>query len=124
MKVFSFVKKVFVLGLTVLSSSITDALNCVSMNNQKCKVRPRIVDIISNSPVLYPFNIKVNKCSGNCSSIIDPYAKTFVSDTVKDLNVRVFNLMSRNNETRHIEWHKTCKCIYRLDKIICNSKQR
>ena len=35
MKAFSFVKKVFVLGLTVLSSSVTGALNCVSMNNQK-----------------------------------------------------------------------------------------
>ena len=52
MKVFSFVKKVYVLGLRVLSSSITDALNCVSINNQKCKVRPKIVDINSNSPVL------------------------------------------------------------------------
>ena len=30
MKIFSFVKKVFVLGLTVLSSSITGALNCFS----------------------------------------------------------------------------------------------
>ena len=29
-----------------------------------------------------------------------------VPDTVKDLNVRVFNFMSRNNETRHIKWHK------------------
>ena len=35
MKMFSFVKKVFVLGLTVLSSSIKGALNCVSMNNQE-----------------------------------------------------------------------------------------
>ena len=32
--------------------------------------------------------------------------------------------MSRTNETRHIEWHKSCKCICRLDGIICNSKQR
>ena len=52
MKVFSFVKKVFFLGLTALSNSITGALNFVSMNNQKCKVRPKIVDINSNSPVL------------------------------------------------------------------------
>ena len=37
MGTFRFVKKVFVLGLTVLSSSITGALNCVSMNNQACK---------------------------------------------------------------------------------------
>ena len=32
--------------------------------------------------------------------------------------------MSRTNETRHIKWHETCKCVCRLDKIICNSKQR
>ena len=68
--------------------------------------------------MFYPFNIKVNKCSGNCNSINDPYAKFCVPDTVIDLNVRVFNLMSRNNETRHIKWHETCKCICRLDKII------
>ena len=124
MKVFSFVKKVLVLGLTVLSSSITDALNCVSMNNQECKVRSKIVDINSNNPMFYPFSIKVYNCSGNCNNINDPYAKVCVPDIVKDLNGRVFNLMSRTNETRHIEWHKTCKCICRLDKIICNSKQR
>ena len=55
----------FVLGLTVLSSSITGALNCVSMNNQECKVRPKIGDINSNNPMFYPFSIKVNKCTGN-----------------------------------------------------------
>ena len=74
--------------------------------------------------MFYPFSSKVNKCSGNCNNINDPYAKICVSDTVKDLNVRVFHLMSRTNETRHIEWHETCKCICRLDNIICNSKQR
>ena len=52
MKIFSFVKKVFVFGLTVLSSSITGTLNCVSINNQKCKVRPEIVDVSSNNPYI------------------------------------------------------------------------
>ena len=124
MKIFSFVKKVFVLGLTVLSSSITGALNFVSMNKKECKVRPKTVDINSNNPMFYPFSIKVKKCCGNCNNINDPYAKICVPHTVKDLNVRVFNLMSRTNETRHMKWHETCKCICRLDKIICNSKQR
>ena len=48
---FTFVKKVFFIGLTVLSSSITGALNCVSTNNQECKLRPEIVDVSTN-PVL------------------------------------------------------------------------
>ena len=112
MKIFSFVKKVFVLGLTVLSSSITGVLNCVSMNNQKSKVRAKIVHITSNTPMFYPFSIKVNKCSGNCNNINDPYAKICVPDTVKDLNVKVFKLMSRTNETRDIKWHETCNaCV-------------
>ena len=34
---------------------------------------------------------------------------------VKNINVGVFNLVSRTNETRHIEWHETCKCKSRLD---------
>ena len=72
------------------------------MNNQECKVRPKIADINSNNPMFYPFSIKVNKCSGNCNNINDPYAKVCALDTVKDLNVRVFNLISRTNETRHV----------------------
>ena len=42
----------------------------------------------------------------------------------KNLNVKVFNLMLLANETRCIKWHETCKCICRLDKIICNNNQR
>ena len=32
--------------------------------------------------------------------------------------------MTLTNETRHIKWREICKCICRLDKIICNSKQQ
>ena len=52
------------------------------------------------------------------------HMQEFVPDVIKDLNVKVFNLMSRANETRQIKWHESCKSICRLDKIICNNKQR
>ena len=122
MKIFSFVKKIFDLGLTILSN-ITNALNYVLMKNQECKVRLEIINIDGNNPIFYPFSIKINKCSGNCNNINDPYARICVLDTVKNLNVKVFNLMSRNNETKSIKWHGTCKCICRLNKIICNNKK-
>ena len=99
-------------------------MSCISLKNQECKVRPKIADINSNNPIFYRFSIKINKCSGSCNNMNNPYPKICVSGTVKDLNVRVCNLMSRTNETRHIKWHETCKCICRLDKIICNIKQR
>ena len=122
MKIFNYVKNFFVLGLTVLPS-ITNALECVSMKNQECNVRLEIVDVSSHSPIFYPFSVKINRCSGNCNNINDPYARICVPDTVKNLNVKIFNLMSRTNETSSIKWHKTCKCIFRWNEIICNNKQ-
>ena len=94
------------------------------MKNQECKVRPEIINVNSNESVFYPFSIKSNKCSGSCNNINDPYAKICVPDIIKDLNVKVFNSMSRTNETRHIKWHETCKFKCRLDVSVCNNKQR
>ena len=98
-------------------------LSCISINNQECKIRPEIININSYEPAFYPFSIKTSKCSGNCNNINDPYAKMCVPDAVKNLNVKVFNLMSGSNETRHIKWHETCKCKCRLDASVCNNKQ-
>ena len=94
------------------------------MKNQECRERPEIINVNSNEPVFYPFSIKTNKFGGSCNSINDPYAKKCVPDVIKDLNINVFNLMSRTNETSHIKWHETCKCECRLDASVCNNKQR
>ena len=74
--------------------------------------------------MFYPDSITISKCKGSCNTINDPYAKSCVPDTIKNINVKAFNLMSRTNETRHIKWHKTCKCRCRLDASVCNNKQR
>ena len=62
------------------------------MKNQKCKVRPEIININSNNPIFYPFSVKVNRCNGNCNNINGRYARICVSDVVKNLNVKVFNI--------------------------------
>ena len=122
---FVFVKKIFYIGSLFLSCLVsTTSLNCISMKNQECKVRSEIINVNSNGPIFYPFSIKTSKCSGSCNNINDPYAKICVPDVIKDLNVKVFNLMSRTNETRHIKWHETCKCKSRLDASVCDNKQR
>ena len=60
----------------------------------------------------------------SCNNINDLYATMCVPDVVKNLNVKVFNLMSGTNEARHIQWHETCKCKFRLDTSVRNNKQR
>ena len=71
------------------------------MNDQKCEARPKKMDVNNNQPVFYPHSIKINKCSGSCSSINDPYVKLCVPDIVKNINVKVLNLMQRVDETRY-----------------------
>ena len=85
------------------------------MNNQEYQVRPQIVNFNRNEPVFFPFSIKISKCSGSVNNINNPYAKLCVPGVVKNLDVKVFNLMSRTNETRHIQLYETCKCKSRLD---------
>ena len=122
---FVFIKKIFCIGSLFLSILVsTTPLSCISIKNQECKGRPEIADINSNNPIFYPFSIKINTWSGNCNNINNPYAKICVPYVIKDLNVKVLNLMSKANETRFIKWRETCKWIWRLDKIICDSKQR
>ena len=93
----------FVVTMSFLSCNALNAipLKHVSMNNEVCRIRPEIININSNQPTFCPYSIKVHKCSGSCNN----------------------NLMSRTNETRHIEWHETCKCKCRLDVSVCNNKQ-
>ena len=87
------------------------------------KVRPEIINLNCNEPVFYPFSIKTSECGGSFNNINDPYAKICVPDAVKALDVKVFNLMSRPNETRHTKWHESCRCKCTLDAGVFNNKQ-
>ena len=94
------------------------------MNNQECKIRPEIVNLNSDEPVFYSYSVKISKCSGSCNNTNNPYAKKCVPDAVEDVDTKVFNLVSRTNEARHIKLHKNCKCRCRFDTSVCNNKQR
>ena len=74
--------------------------------------------------LFFPFSIETSKCSGSCNNINYPYAKICVPDVVKNLNVKVYNLMSRANEARYIEWHETCNCECKFGANVCDNKQR
>ena len=120
-----FVRHIFISALLYFSNPPSiNPLEFILMKNQECKARPKFVNINSNNPIFYPFIIKINRCRGICNDINNPYAKICVPDTVKNLNNKVFNLITLTNETSHIKWEETGKCICRLNGIICNNKQR
>ena len=61
----------FFTAMTFFSCNVLNVnpLECVSMNNQECKIRPEIINPNTNEPLFYPYNIKINKCKGSCNTI-------------------------------------------------------
>ena len=109
-----FIKKVFFRAITYVLQCITicynvlnvNSLECVSMYNQECKIRTEIINLNTNDSLFHLFSIEKNRRKGSCNTFNDPCAKIYVPDQIKNTNVKVFNLMSRPNETRHIKWYK------------------
>ena len=78
-------KNVFFTAIAFFSFNIlnVNSLECVSMNNQKCKIRSEITSVNTDEPVFYPCSITINKCKGSCNTLNDPYAKLCVPGTIK-----------------------------------------
>ena len=73
---FRFIKKLFVVTIEFigLNLNLLNAfpLQCVSMSDQECNVRPATLNNNSNEPLFYPHNIVVNKCSSSSDNVNDP----------------------------------------------------
>ena len=123
---FGFIKKCFFtatmfFGCNVLNLNWLNEIpmKSVSMNNQECKIRPKIININSDESLSYSCTVKISKCSGSCNNINDPYAKLCVPDVAKNINAKVF----RNWWSKTCKMDETCKCKCRLDASVCYNKQ-
>ena len=77
------------------ASNSKEPIKCISLNNQPSQGRPTLDDINCNETLFYRFTVSVNKCCGSCNAIDDPYAWVCVLNKVKNMNVKLFNLMPR-----------------------------
>ena len=96
----------WLIGLTISLFSIikTKALECVTVVNQKCMPRSKILDVNEGvaETLFCPYNVQVNKCSGSCNTLDNPIKKLCVPNVIKGLNMKVYNFLSMLNETRNV----------------------
>ena len=113
------------LAISLLSILKVNALECLSVINQECKPRPKILDVNEGigEALFYPYNVQVNKCSGICNTLDDSMARICVPNIIKNVNIKVCNFLMMLNETHNILWHESCKCVCLLNSSVCNSKQ-
>ena len=105
---FGIIKKAFISKLTFFSQNIllTNSLKCYSLDNQECKIMSEIINVNNKDPICYPHKIKMNRCVVSCNTIDDPYGKTEFANDIENIGPKVFNLLSKNNETINIEKQK------------------
>ena len=119
--------KMWLINLTISLFNIikTRALECVSVINQKCMPRPKILDVNEGlvEALFYPYNVFVNKYSGSCNTLDNPMAELCVPNIIKRINIKVYNFLMRLNETRNILCHESCKRVCKLNSSVCNNKQ-
>ena len=113
------------LAISLFSILKVNALECVSVVNQKCMPRPKILHVNEGigEALFYPYNLLVNKGNGSCNTLDNPMSKICVPKIIKNVNMKVYNFLMRLNETRNVLWHESCKCVCRLNSSVCNSKQ-
>ena len=68
-------------------------IKCVYLNDRLYQARPRLVGINFDETVFYRFTVGVNKFSGSCVSIYDPFSRVCVPNKAKKkMNIKVFSL--------------------------------
>ena len=79
----------FNLAISLFGIIKTKVLECVSVINQKCMPRPKILDVNEGigEALFYPYNVLVNKCSGSCNTLDNPMSKICVPKIVKNVNM-------------------------------------
>ena len=85
----------WLINLTISLFSILNvrALECVSVVNQKCMPRPKVLDVNEGvgEALFYLNNVLVNKCSGSYNTFDNPMAKLCIPNVIKRVNMQAFN---------------------------------
>ena len=83
--------------IVLLSFSSSLATKCLSFNDEPCMVRPTLIDLNPVALKYYPLMISLDKYSESCN-VLSP--KICVPKETKDINVKVFNMITNKNEAK------------------------
>ena len=85
------------LTIALLSFSKYLTTKCISLNIGLCMTSLTFVDLDPVELDYYPFIVSLDKCNGSCSAVDNLSTKLCVLSEAEDLNVRVFNMITRIN---------------------------
>ena len=115
---FSLIKQLLTVLLSFSSSLAT---KCISLNDEPCMIRPTLTDLNPVEFKYYPFMISLEKCNGSCN-VLSP--KICVPKKTKDINVKLFNMLTNKHEAKTMTKHISCDCKCKFNSTTCSSNQK
>ena len=100
-------KQVFIV---LLSFGRSLATKCLSLINEPFMARSSIIVLNYIEAYYYPFMISLDKCYGSGTGVDDLSAKIWVPMKTKDVNFKVFNMITTINEAKPLMKHISCDC--------------
>ena len=82
-----------------------DRTKCTSLNKEPCLDRPTLIDLNSNELHYYPFMVSLESCNESCNTIDDLSSRINVPNKTEGLNLNVFNMIKRINESETLTKH-------------------
>ena len=105
--------------------NVPDQAKCVLLCNKKCKTQPALINSHSNKYSqkchFYPFAIKLDRCVESCNTLNDLSNKVCVPNKTEDLNLSVFNMITRKNKSKTSTKRISCQGKCKFDKTKYNS---
>ena len=87
----------------------------MSLNNEPCKSRHTLIDLNPIELNYCSFMITLGRCPGRFNTFDDSSRKICVRNKIDDLNVKVFNLITRINYAKN---RCTWKCKFNGKNVI------
>ena len=97
---------------------------CLSLNDEPCMgcmATPTLIDLNLVELKYYPFMISLDKCSGSCN-ILSP--QMCVPKETKDINIKVFNMITNKNDAKAMTKHICFDCKCKFNGTACISNQK
>ena len=94
------IKNMFIFLLSKVANG-SNHTKCVSLSYQKCMIQPTLIN--------YPFAVKSDRCVGSCNILNELSNKVPVSNKTKDLNVSVFNMITKIKQLETVTKHISCE---------------
>ena len=99
-------------------------LKCITLNNEPCFAGSTPIKLNPNKFHHYPFMVNLDRCNRSSNTLLVLSSRRCLCNKAKDVNLKVFNMIRRINESKTLKRHLSCDCKCKFDGRRYNLNQK